>query len=272
MKKHTVFIMALCHTLVWAAVYIAIPNSLCSCSLYEHLCQSEYETVEFILPKWPAFLPALDGWNIQLDNSETKFVSATANTTDDGTSFSCTVNRNKPYFFIAFPVTGGKNFFNCAGAVYPFSCQPDTATVNLTWSGGYAANLMKILKAQKACSEEYLLQFNWEKLMLTLKQQDSTFNPWLLNTRQVLESIAYHNFSVYKLRPSDILCVQTGVPLFSSYVPQNTGSDSVYIKKGETSLFLLDDGSLNQGVIIYGTSLKNISLEFISMPIYSRGI
>ncbi len=263
--------MAVCHTLVWVAVYLAVPNSLCSCSLAEHLQSYEYETVTFSLPRRPQSLPPLQSWSITSDSGKDREQEETLLLDAEQSSFTMRIKKNEPFFVCAQPVTTSQGFFKCAGTLYPYRR-------SITWSAGYAAATMKTLKA--AAPQSYLLLFNWERFIQTLEQKQQnapSYNPWLLDSSKVLEAIAYHEFTAAKLNNSGTLAIELDFPVFSSYVPANDAPAlslpaQIYIKKGIPSLFMLADGSHKTGVIICGTSLKNLSMDFISMPIFTEGI
>ncbi len=259
--------MAVCHTLVWVAIYFAVPNSLCSCSLVTHLQSYEYETVTFTLPQWPSPLPPLQGWSITSDSGKDSSSEQTLVLPATDTSFTLRIKKNEPFYICAQPLTTAQGFFKCAGTIYPYS-------KTITWSGGYAACTMKNLKT--TAPESYLLLFNWERFITTLEQKqeksENTYNPWLLDSPQVLEAIAYHDFAATKLNLSGTLALQLDFPVFSSYVPQNLLQGTRIIKKGAPQLFLVDDGAYKTGVIICGTTLKKISMDFISMPIFTEEI
>ena len=220
---------------------------MCSCSLF-----AKDETVEFELPQWPDYLPQLEGWNIR---GGAELVEAPP----ERRHVSFHLPRNQPVCITATPITQNQ-FFKSAGTIYPYSNK-------ITWSGGYAAQLYKIIPDSK--------QFNWEKLMDAL---ESCENPWLLDMQEVLEGIAYHDFSVTKLKTSQTICVETGFEVFSSYVPENQefGPENcvVTVTKGVPELFALRQSSgsagLEYGLIICASSAKNISLDLVSMPIFKE--
>ena len=265
-------------------ILFAVLLLLCSCSLLNEaknqLADPVHETITLELPEWPEYLPELNSWQIRV------YTAATTKNIPQ-TSLKIKVERNKPACIIAQPVIqtsqGSKNyFFKCAGTLYPYAFSGTNNTIKLTWHGGYAATLMKSIfnsGAQAGYSqdftEEIAFQFNWERLLETLEQNQEQ-NPWLLDMQQVLEGIAYHNFSANKLKTSGTLSVELDFPVFSSYIPENEAIRQqnqpnqyfVTVKKDKNALFALNDGNFATGVLIYGTSIKNISLEFISLPIY----
>ncbi len=202
-------------------------------------------------------------------------------------TISLRVDKNRPCCIIATPVTQNQ-FFKPAGTIYPYS-------TSITWSGGYAAMLYKTISTAANQSgytadyiEDYLSSFNWGKLLETLEQkqadaaaatEDSAspfYNPWLLNTQEVLEGIAYKNFSATKLKLTQTVIVPLDFQVFSSYIPENEFMNQknqpyVTVKLNAPQLFALRLGSgttdATYTLLISASSAKNISLEFISMPI-----
>ena len=245
-------------------LWLVMPLLLGSCALF-----ATEETVEFELPQWPEYLPQLEGWCVQ-----------GARVGPQERHISLRLSKNQPCCIIATPITQNQ-FFKPAGTIYPYSQK-------ITWSGGYAAQLYTIIPD---CE-----QFNWEKLLETLEQKQNDaltqqeqsaqtpepfYNPWLLDTQQVLEGIAYCNFTATKLRLSKIICVPLDFEVFSSYVPENEyfkqkNQTCVTVKIGQPELFTLRKRSGTAGfeyaIIISATSTKNISLEVISMPIFKEDL
>ena len=244
-----------------------MPVVVGSCALF-----AADETVEFELPQWPEYLPELEGWSVQVTLREPQGpqgigVAEALEAPPDKRHISFKIPKNQPCCIIATPITQNQ-FFKPAGTIYPYSQK-------ITWSGGYSAQLYTIIPD---CE-----QFNWEKLLETLeqKQTEDFYNPWLLDTQQVLEGIAYRNFTATKLRLSKIICVPLDFEVFSSYVPENEyfqqkNQTCVTVKIGQPELFALRQSSgtedLEYGIIISATSTKNISLEVISMPIFKEDL
>ena len=244
-----------------------MPVVVGSCALF-----AADETVEFELPQWPEYLPELEGWCVQVTLREPQGpqgigVAEALEAPPDKRHISFKIPKNQPCCIIATPITQNQ-FFKPAGTIYPYSQK-------ITWSGGYSAQLYTIIPD---CE-----QFNWEKLLETLeqKQTEDFYNPWLLDTQQVLEGIAYRNFTATKLRLSKIICVPLDFEVFSSYVPENEyfqqkNQTCVTVKIGQPELFALRQSSgtedLEYGIIISATSTKNISLEVISMPIFKEDL
>ena len=257
-----------------------MPVVVGSCALF-----AADETVEFELPQWPEYLPQLEGWSVQVTLREPQGpqgigVAEALEAPPDKRHISFKIPKNQPCCIIATPITQNQ-FFKPAGTIYPYSQK-------ITWSGGYAAQLYTIIPD---CE-----QFNWEKLLETLEQKQNDaltqqeqseqtpepfYNPWLLDTQQVLEGIAYRNFTATKLRLSKIICVPLDFEVFSSYVPENEyfkqkNQTCVTVKIGQPELFTLRQRSGTAGfeyaIIISATSTKNISLEVISMPIFKEDL
>lgn len=223
--------------------------ALCSCELF-----AKDETVEFELPQWPEYLPELEGWKVQ-----------GVRVGPDKTHISLRLPKNQPCCIIATPVTQNQ-FFKPAGTIYPYSQK-------ITWSGGYAAHLFTINPDSG--------QFNWEKCLETLEQkQESSYNPWLLDSQEILEGIEYQDFTATKLRLTGTLQIPLDFVVYSSYVPENQAADQencvVTVKKGIPELFVLRQSSgsagFEVGIIISAASAKNISLDLISMPIIKEGL
>ena len=274
--------------------------TLASCQMI-----SEDEKVVFTLPDWPDYLPELEGWRVQVFTSTALPIAVPepvegqgpqVDVSSDAKIISLYLNKNRPCCIIASPITQN-HFFKAAGTIYPYSQE-------ITWSGGYAASLFKT-------SRDYDSSFNWEKLLQTLEEKQAAvftqmenqdleegeleqlpfYNPWLLDSQEILEGIAYHSFSANKLKTSQTFCIELEIPVFSSYVPENeffciNNQPYVTVKIGQPELFALRYGALRalrqaqeppQGpqtlaIIISASSAKNISLEFISMPIYIEEI
>ena len=274
---------------VWAAIYLTVPILLCSCSLLQeaqnHLVNSKHENITLELPKWPEYLPELCSWKIELcdtNGTSTREIS----TPTQSNSLKIKVEKNKPLCITAQPIvkqTENKqsSFFKCAGAIYPYT-NDNQSKLELTWEGGYAATLAKsiINSGKKADYSDYyideiLMQFNWPRFVSL-----TPFNPWLLDSQQILEGITNNKFTATKLKVSGTISVPLDFPVFSSYVPENeaiiTSAEKnqyfVTIKKNQQIVFALNEENFSKGVLIYGSSAKKISLEFISLPIYIEEI
>ena len=234
--------------------------AFCSCQLF-----AEDELVEFTLPSWPEYLPELEGWKLALsfDGAQDKLPQGPQVLSPDTRHISLRLPKNQPVCITASPITQNQ-FFKPAGTIYPYSQK-------ITWSGGYAAYLYKIIPESQ--------QFNWEKFLETMEQKDVAkaepfYNPWLLDSQDVMEGITYRSFTATKLKLSQVLCVPLDFEVYSSYVPENeflrqNNQYYVTVKKGQPELFALC-AAVSYGVIINASSAKNISLDLISMPIFKE--
>ena len=243
--------------LLLCLVTLAAGLSLCSCELF-----AKEETVDFELPQWPDYLPELQGWEVTCSGAALRQAQGprVLSKGPDAKTITLRLDKNIPCCIIVTPITEVP-FFKPAGTIYPYSQK-------ITWSGGYAAYLFKIIPESE--------QFNWEKLLGTLETCD---NPWLLNSQQVLEGIAYCNFNANKLKLSGAIIVQLDFDVFSSYVPENLviqKNKTVTVIKNQPELFVLrqDSGTygFEFGLIISASSAKNISLDLVSMPIIKEGL
>lgn len=258
--------------LCFMALCAFLALTLCSCNF-----MTKEEIVDFELPEWPEYLPELKGWKIQVFYDEAlrqaqepqgpqiSGVAEALEAPPDTKIISFHLQKNRPCSIIARPITQN-NFFKSAGTIYPYS-------KSISWSGGYAASLYKT--AGQAADN-----FNWEKLMQTLEEkaldQEAFYNPWLLDTQEILEGIAYHNFTATKLKQNQTFCLELDFEVLSSYVPENdfmrtSEKPYVTVKKDILQLFALPQSSA-YCLLISASSAKNISLEFISMPIYIEEI
>ena len=234
---------------------------LCSCELF-----SKDETVEFELPQWPDYLPQLQGWEVTCSGAALRQAQGprVLSKGPDAKTITLRLDKNVPCCITATPITEVP-FFKPAGTIYPYSQK-------ITWSGGYAAYLFKIIPESE--------QFNWEKLLETLEGCE---NPWLLDSQKVLEGIAYNSFSAGKLKITNSLCIPLDFDVFSSYVPENhtiQATGTVTVIKNQPELFALRRGSGTPdfagtpfyAVIISAASAKNISLDLVSLPIIKEGL
>ena len=260
-----------------------------SCSFF-----AGQEEVTFELPLWPDYLPQLQLWRVELLQAEDpplsdQSQSSLTTLSPQAKNVSFKVQKNRPAALLIYPQTGTQ-FFKPAGTIYPYS-------KDLTWSGGYAVQLYKrILTSARQSGQtpqfimDYISSFNWEKLLQTLEEKEAEsfnpeeetcfYNPWLLDSQELLDGIAYRNFSATKLKLSDTIKIPLDFEVFSSYVPENAfikeaslqkNQPCVSVKTKEPALFLLDPG-VKYGLLISASSAKNISLEFISLPIYIEEI
>jgi len=285
--------MLLLHTAFWFTVYFLMPSSLVSCKVYDYLSNTEYEMVEFQLPSWPDYLPRLLKWKVELWSPERKSPQLFELSAQEK-SFVQKVRKNELLGISVKPVTQiqgtSSSFFKEAGALYPAACREiklGQSYLELTWTGGYASAVFKkLIKAaykggqSSTYINSYLSAFNWERFLELLTERQAEegkyfFNPWLLDSQTLLEAISYQNFTASRVRLSEVFSLALEFPLFSSYVPENSSSftgqeaGNITLRKNEAALFALPSSQRSSfAVIIKGSSEKNISLEFISMPIY----
>lgn len=256
---------------------LVLPVGICSCELF-----SKDETVEFELPQWPDYLPELQSWQVEvLDTGKPAQQIHKFTLSPHARSLSLKVDKNRPCGLLLTPLTSPR-FFKPAGTVYPYSQK-------ITWSGGYSANLVKTISQAvlqngytSAFVKDYISSFNWEKLLQLLEQMEESpdYNPWLLDNQSILEGIAGHSFSANKVKMTQTISLSLDFKVFSSYVPQNfqllqASQILVSVKINEPGLFLLPESqnsSEARGLLISAASAKNISLEFISLPIYIEEI
>lgn len=240
---------------------VALAANLCSCQLF-----AREETVEFELPEWPGYLPELLGWKLEKNGVPELAVPELGRRVEGqgshAKSLTLRLDKNVPCSITVTPVTEVP-FFKPAGTIYPYSQK-------ITWSGGYAAKIFNTITESS--------QFNWEKL---LEKLESCENPWLLDSQEVLEGIAYHNFNANKLKLSGVVTVPLDFGVYSSYVPENQvflESGTISVIKNQPELFVLrhdeafiqDSGLPVFAIIISASSAKKISLEVVSMPIFKE--
>lgn len=260
--------------------------------------KNEELTIE--LPSWPEDLPQLEFYLIKINSSQT--LQEEVFLLKDK-SFSLDMKKNQPLSLQAFPVTRLPpqedsqqailqdsqliQFFKPAGAIYPYDYDYQSKKMTLYWEGGYSASLINQLFEQRKLSDlspqeinEFIKSFNWKKLnsLLCKKSQEDFYNPWHINTENLLTNLSQNNFSqslaapvyVYPVKTAD-LSLSSPSSFYSSYVPENQlikEEETFYIKKDLGQLFLYQ----NLGAYISFKSAKNISLEWIYMPIFKEDL
>ena len=265
----------------------------CSCSQITE--PAAEESISVTLPQWPPSdsfsqeYPALLRWKIEVTGAEKQYSFYTQKNT-----VSIQTKKNHPFCLTASPVTqldeGGECiYFKPAGFFYPASTE-----MTASWEKGFLADLMKELfteglEASLAPVEvEYLIStFNWKKAQETIEKKINSdselfYNPWLVQRKPLLEGISSRTFRATYLNNSGCIplkmdwltkAVNSQNQLFlSSYVPENQTlpeKNQFTIVKNTPVLF--SDGRKYGFFIIYKTS-KNISLEFIYLPIYIEDI
>lgn len=252
------------------------------------------------LPQWPpedsqkSDYPELSRWKIIITSTEeTKCFF----TTDS--SFSFTFQKNLPYAIIFQPITlleNGKEteYFYPAGIIYPYS-QTNSKTINASWEEGFLAyTIYRIISSRKETGvsqkhlENFLKEFNWKKVQENInskiensstEEKSPCFNPWLIDSEKLLDNLCYGNFKASFLNPTGIFIFNLETlfseddffPL-SSFIPEN----KVIVEKNKIALRknyinFLSDGK-KSGVVLQCKSAKNVSKEYIQMPIYIEDI
>ena len=255
------------------------------------------ENLLIYLPEWPPVAdgtetspayPPLSRWLIQITGAEFQNRYYTT-----GASVSVNIKKNRPFCITAQPITilqdGSETlYFKPAGYFYPASEQN-----NITWEQGYLAQIMQ--KMFLNCIEEYMppvdieyhvSTFNWKKAQETIqKKLDSSstlfYNPWLISESKLLQSITSHSFKATLLNatgcaalPVTTLTQSSAEPAFflSSFIPENFSlNQKNQFTVMKNSPIIIGDGSKYGYFVTYKTT-KNISLEFIYLPIYIEDI
>lgn len=256
---------------------------LCGCRLFTDSPAEESLTIT--LPVWPpedslsSSYPSLSRWHIIIATGEEE---QSFYTTDSQVSFSS--RKNRPFCLLAWPLTlldNGKecSYFMPAGYLYTQDSE------EADWKQGFLAYIMKRLfseglsQALSPVEVEYLIStFNWKKAQDAIdnkiSQSDKLFyNPWLLSKAKLLEGISSQAFKASLLNLSGSTALEAPAPnLLSSFIPENsflTGKNQFTILKNTP--LLVGDGH-KYGILITYKSTKNISLEFIYLPIYIEDI
>jgi len=258
------------------------------------------ESLELSLPSWPpedslsAYYPPLSRWKIKVSQAQ-----------DSYSFFTCEnkiivpVKRNRPLSITATPITlledGNEcSYFLPAGYLYPFCSQN-----KLSWEEGFLAEMMAQLftegrnQALAPIDIEYLTaSFNWKKAQEAINTRLSGnnrlfYNPWLLDKGLFLEGIASGSFKTtyLTLRGSsgleeDFLLRESGINqaesyekrFLSAFIPENfyLENKKQFTVIKNTPILIAD--AKKYGIFINLKSSKNISLEFIFLPIYIEDI
>ena len=269
---------------------------LCCCLLFS--CQQSQnsstgfeEGLEISLPAWPpenATLeeyPPLSRWKLTITSAGSQTVQFTESST-----ISISVKKNRPLCITAAPLTllqNGKecSYFKPAGYIYP--CEHS----NAGWEQGFLASTMEklfmegITEGYSPVEIEYLIStFNWKKAQDSIDKKISSetkafYNPWLLSQSAIIEGITSQNFKSTLLNPTGFVTLEctalnlnSGTVLLSSFIPENniniTGKQFTVIKN--TPILIAD--AKKYGLFITYKSSKNISLEYIYLPIYIEDV
>ena len=289
------------HPQLWIMLGIMYLFFFISCKNISNFsgCAFSKENVSFILPTWPpaygeqSLYPELTGWLITTNEVRNQSVEASVH------EIELTVNKNKPFYVIAQPVTksaqGQSCFFHCAGGIYPYSYERSgkTGTVNVTWEQGFSAYLMDSMflsansiyaqnESQKSACENYISSFNWKKLVTAIQSkttidpnveaQEVFYNPWYTDLSAIKQGIAYKDFSATLLNQKNCFSVVlqdygTNESVLSPYIPENEmihNFSQFSLKKNEEKYFSVNN---QYQMIIRGSSAKNLSIEYIFLPI-----
>lgn len=274
-----------------AVTVIFLCISLFPSCQYNPVHPEESEEIFFELPQWPpesykyieSPYPALSRWKINVTCAE---YQETFFTTEQLIGF--TIKKNEPFCISATPITlttDGKEtcFFMPAGTIYPYDWN-ESLTQTLTWEDGYASFIFETLfnskKGTGVTTEHmtsFLKRFNWIKLKKAINEKN--YNPWLLDTYQLLDNLSYGTFkpsflnlkNVYSL-PLAKLEPYNCENLLCSYIPENKNlreTGEISVKKGRLQILSCNT---DFAVIILYSSSKNVSLDYVFMPIFIEEI
>ena len=279
----------------------------------------EENDVHFILPAWPpeyseqSLYPELLAWQITTNEVRNQLVNP------DVQEMEVSVPKNKPFYFIAQPITkvaqtqsqpqsqtqaqSQCTFFHCAGGIYPYCYERSgkTGVVTVSWEQGFSAYLMdsmflsansfygssdskSVNDSEKSEYENYLASFNWKKFSETIQAkttidhnaeaQKAFYNPWHTDLSAIKQGIAYKNFSATLLNQKNCFSVVLEVEDYgankdalSPYIPENEiihNFSQFSLKKDEANYFSVNN---QYQMIIRGSSAKNLSIEYIFLPI-----
>ncbi len=291
------------------ATFLLAATVLCTfsaCALF--VDSPATETLTITLPAWPpddalaSHYPPLSRWYILIARGEAGENSLQSFYTTD-TEVTLAAKKNRPFCLIAQPVTrlsdGNESaYFKPAGYLYT---APEKAA---TWEQGFLADIMKTLfceglsESLSPVEVEYIVStFNWKKAQESIDKKISQgtlqsgtqtsnlfYNPWLVSKTPLLQGIAGQSFKATLLNAGgtaglDVTAIlgkqnaeNSSPQLLSSFIPENSyfaGKNQLTILKNTPTL--LADGH-KYGIFITYKSAKNISLEFIYMPIYIEDI
>lgn len=298
MEKRLFYLFTLCSFFIFSS---------CNNSAFLDVVKNLHEeTVTFVLPEWPpdfgnaALYPEIKNWKIVAKNHSVEQIDNNVRSVD------FTVEKNKPFYVIALPCTKidenyGTTFFYGAGGVYPYSVISENGNriVAVTWEQGFSASIMDKIYTS-ACSaysfeecDSYLVKFNWKKLIDSVQNKiDDSFeafseskntneeirklvfyNPWKLESQDLIKGITENAFSATLLNQKNCFSVigttenHLGNEFLSRFIPENqiiNDYSSFSLKKNEENSFSVYN--LYQ-TIIRGSSAKNLSIEYIFLPI-----
>lgn len=215
------------------------------------------------------------------------------------TLFAFTIKKNEPFCVSAKPITlttDGQetSFFMPCGAIYPYDWNTENP-IQLTWEGGFESYIFETLfnsKKETGVTTKHMIQFlksfNWQKFGNSLrekqtdaesKSENNFYNPWLLDTYQLMDNLSYGTFKASFLNMKNItsLSISKLEPysqenLLCQYIPENKNlwkTGQIYVKKGRLQYFSCNT---DFAVIILYSSSKKMSLDYVFMPIFKEEI
>lgn len=278
---------------------------------FDYKTQSS-ETISVVFPDWPPDdplhnkYPPLSRWKVTVCSAEQVRTYYTQEFHSE-----INIKKNRPFCITVHPITlmqdnKESDFFKPAGYIYPWNNNEKNLA---TWEQGFLADLMiKIIKDGRANSispadTEFLIStYNWNKAqqIINKKLLESSemiesnnskkpfYNPWLLDSSEILSGISSKEFKTALLNLKSCYTIsqdtifnnyesddsKNKAALFSAFIPENEfiyKSKRLSVKKATPLLFTLCDYNI-AGVYIDYISTKNISLEFIFLPIYIEDI
>ena len=250
------------------------------------------ECLEISLPAWPAeqeglsqSYPPLSRWKITISSASSQTIVFT-----DKAIIAVPVKKNRPLCITAAPLTllqdGSEcSYFKPAGYIYPSEAS------SASWEEGFIAATMEKLfqetinEGLSPLESEYLIStFNWKKAQASIEKKISSdsqtfYNPWLLSQSAIIDGICSQNFKASLLNPTGFvsmdctaLQLDSNWPLLSSFVPENNN----FIQKKQFTVIkntpILIADAKKYGLFITYKSSKNISLEYIYLPIYIEDV
>lgn len=254
------------------------------------------EELEITLPEWPpkdsfeGKYPPLSRWLIKIISAENSRQIYTSEK-----NFTIHIKKNRPMCLTAYPITllqdGNEcRYFKPAGFIYPAQNDILSKKPSASWEQGFLADIMQQLFKEgieenlPPVDVEYLIStFNWKKAQESIEKKINSdiqvfYNPWLLSRVNILEGIISQNFKAtfFNLKGAtaiedSYISYQTAtesIIFLSSFIPENKLLEE---KKQFTVMkntpILISDAQ-KYGLYITYKSSKNISLEYIIMPIY----
>ncbi len=255
----------------------------------------EEDSVCITLPSWPPKqdvadnYPSFSRWQVSIFSAEQQQSFYTYKD-----SITVNIKKNRPFCITAQPITLLQDGHECAyfmpaGYMYPFSSENEA-----TWEQGYLAFTMSMIfkEAIDDCLspvdiEYFISTFNWKKAQSSIETKiysDSElfYNPWLIPYSKLIESISSGNFKASVLNPTgsapleleflnNYIGKQSDL-LLSSFIPENhtlNQKKQFTVMKNSPILIAVPNSF---GLFINYKSSKNISLEFIYLPIYIEDI